>query len=375
VRPSRLLFFLTSPVRGGVEEVVLALLARLDRREFRVGLACPPTLLEAMETDLQTLEVDCFPITADSFTKPVGLAALASCIRQFRPDVVNPHLFRSAFVATPVARWLGVPYVVETYHGREAWRQGRITGSFLVDRMVSRWEDRIIAVSEAARNFLIMGKGIVAEKVVVVPNGRDLSVFKPGQGGAEIRKEFGIEPQWPVIGVVGRLEMQKGHRFLLEALPRVAAEFPQLRVLLVGDGGMKGELQTQAQRLDLTTHLIFAGFRTDIPTLLDAMDITVLPSLYEGMPLTAIEASAMAKPIIATSVDGTPEVIENGVTGLLVPPATPEALAEAIGILLRDPERARGMGAAGRKHVFARFDLGAQVEATARVYRDVVRRG
>jgi glycosyltransferase involved in cell wall biosynthesis len=126
------------------------------------------------------------------------------------------------------------------------------------------------------------------------------------------------------------------------------------------------------RELGLADSVIFAGFRTDVPRLLDAMDVMVLPSLYEGMPLTAIEGSAMARPVVATAVDGTPEVVRDGITGRLVPPTDPAALARAMLDLLRDPEGARRMGTAGREWVLARFDVARHVAATADVYRSVV---
>src|SRR5574342_342741 len=305
----RVLFVLTSPVRGGLEEVVLALLSRLDRREFRLALACPGSLLQAMAGELRSLEVETYPVSAGTWRKPGEVAALASCIRRFQPDLVNPHLFRSTLVAAPLAKWLGVPRVIETYHGREVWRRGVLKGSFLVDQAVSHWVDRVIAVSEAAKDFLVRTKRIPAQKIVMVPNGRDLSVFRPGQDREPVRNEFCLGSDAPVVGVVGRLEPQKGHTFLLDAFPMVLSEFPDARILLVGDGSLGGSLKDQAGRLGIASRVIFAGFRSDVPRLLDAMDLVVLPSLYEGMPLTAIEAAAMGKPIVATEVDGTPEVV------------------------------------------------------------------
>ena len=370
----RLLFVLTSPVRAGAEEVVLDLLTRLDRQEYQLALACHGSLLQAMASELRTLEVETFQVSADSWFKPREIAALASSIRRFRPDIVNPHLFRSTLVAAPLAKWLGVPKVVETYHGREAWRRGPIKGSFLVDRIVAHSVDRIIAVSEAAARFLIERKGIPQEKITVIPNGRDLTTFLPqnGRGLAEVRKHLDIPDEAAVVGVVGRLEEQKGHCFLLEALPSVLADFPNTRLLVVGDGSLREELEEQARHLGVSSNIIFTGFRDDVSHLLNVMDLVVLPSLHEGMPLTAIEAAAMAKPIVATCVDGTPEVVQDGVTGRQVPPANPPALGEAILALLRNPSQAHRMGEAGRQNALARFDLSRQVEATAKVYREVL---
>jgi glycosyltransferase involved in cell wall biosynthesis len=364
VTPVRLLLVLTSPVRGGVEEVALALLRRLDPGEFRLGLAAPGPLLDAFGPDLAGVRLEAEAMAADT---RAGIARLGDFMRRFRPAVVNPHMFRSTAVAAPLARWHGAR-VVETYHGREGWRR-----RFLPDRMVARLLDRVIAVSEAARTFLVRGKGYPAAKVIVVPNGRDLTVFRPGQARDAARKELGLDRSVPLVGVVGRLETQKGHTYLLEAWPAVLREFPDARLLLVGDGGLRPALEAQARATGAGDSVIFAGFRADVARVLDALDVACLPSLYEGMPLTAIEAAAMARPVVATAVDGTPEVVRDGRTGRLVPPADPPALARALLDLLRDPEGARRMGQAGRDWALLRFDLDRQVTATAHVYRSVAR--
>jgi glycosyltransferase involved in cell wall biosynthesis len=366
-----LLFALTSPVRGGVEEVVLALLQRLDPAEFRLALAAPAALLDSFAGDLHGVAVDTEAVQADSWTRRRDVGRLSAFIARIRPHVVNPHLFRSTAVAAPLAKWHGVR-VVETYHGREGWRGGLLRGGFLPDRMVSRFVDRVIAVSEAARAFLVGSKGYAADKIVVVRNGRDLSTFRPGAGRDALRKELGLDRVVPIVGVVGRLEAQKGHAFLLEAWPSVVAEFPDARLLVVGDGSLRPCLEARTGELGVGESVIFAGFRADIPRVLDAIDVLVLPSLYEGMPLTAIEASAMGRPVVATAVDGTPEVIREARTGRLVPPANPVALSRAIRSLLRDPLGAQRMGRAGRDFVVDRFDLDRQVASTARVYRELV---
>ena len=193
MRPIRLLFVLTSPVRGGVEEVVLALLRRLDPGEFRLALAAPGALLEALSADLGGVRLDTEAVAAESLRQRQEVGRLARFMTSFRPDVVNPHLFRSTAVAAPVARWHGAR-VVETYHGREGWRRGPGALRFLPDRLLSRLLDRVIAVSEAARAFLIRGKGYRAETITVVPNGRDLSVFTPGV--APRGRAQGARPGW-----------------------------------------------------------------------------------------------------------------------------------------------------------------------------------
>src|SRR3989442_7839207 len=158
MRRVSLLFALTSPVRGGVEEVVLALARRLDPGEFRLALAAPAPLLEAFAPDLSGVAIETLAVEAESWRRRDEVGKLSAFIERFRPDVVNTHLFRSAVVAAPLACWHGAR-VVETYHGREGWRRGLIGASFLADRLLSPVLDRVIAESAAARAFLLARKG------------------------------------------------------------------------------------------------------------------------------------------------------------------------------------------------------------------------
>lgn len=366
MRAIRLMFVLTSPVRGGVEEVVLALAQRLDTTGFRLSLAAPPALLDAFAPDLRNVRVDVCAVEAE---RAPEVPKLSRFIRDVRPDVVNSHLFRATLVAAPLARWQRVPAVVETYHGREAWRE---QGAFRLDGLVARLLDRAIAVSEAAAEFLVLRKRYARDRVVVVPNGRDLAVFTPGRHREAVRTELGLDPRAPLAGVVGRLETQKGHADLLAAWPAVLRELPEARLLIVGDGSLRGALEAQARACGAAGSVIFTGFRADVPRVLDAVDVVALPSLHEGMPLTAIEAAAMARPVVATAVDGTPEVVRDGATGLLVPPRDPDALGRALLRLLSAPGQARAMGVAARARALERFDLARQVDATARVYREAL---
>ena len=226
MKPIRLLFVLTSPVRGGVEEVVLGLLRRLDPSEFRLGLAAPAPLLDGFAADLRGVSVDAEPMTVEPFLRRDAFGPLSRFVRSFHPDIVNSHLFRSTAAAAPVAAWHGVP-LVETYHGREGWRRGLVRGRFLPDRLVARLVDRVIAVSEAARTFLITGKGYPKAKVVVVANGRDLSLYQPGLWRDAVRAELGLAPATPVVGVgvhdrIGTVRGSVGHHDDLEPVPGIA---------------------------------------------------------------------------------------------------------------------------------------------------------
>ena len=359
-----LLVSLTAARRGDLEEVVLALLQRLDPSEFRVALAAPPSLLDSFAGDLHGSSVEMEAAQADSWLRRRDVARLSAFLGRVRPHIVSTHALRSTLVAAPLAKWQGAK-VVETYHGAGEGPRGRVPG-----RMMSRFVDRAIAVSEAARASLI-GAGYPAERIVVVPDGRDLSRFRSGLGREAVRRELGVGRAVPLVGVIGRLEPRMGHAELFEAWPSIVAEFPAVRLLVVGDGALRPRLEARARELGVAGQVIFAGSRSDFARVLDAIDLLTLPSLSEGMALTAIEASAMGRPVVATAVDGIPDVIREARTGRLVPPADPAALSRAIRGVLRDPLGAQRMGRAGRDFVFDRFSLERQVASTARIYRDV----
>jgi glycosyltransferase involved in cell wall biosynthesis len=186
----------------------------------------------------------------------------------------------------------------------------------------------------------------------------------------QLRQKFGLDATHRVLVVVGRLEQQKGHRDLLDALPDLVRHFPRLKVILVGDGSLRQALERSVSAAGLSGNVIFAGFTRGVAAFYRLAELVVLPSLYEGMPLVAIEAGAAQRALVATAVDGTREVIVPGQTGLLVPPHSPAALGQAISQLLGNPRLAQQMGQAGRARVEQLFSLDKQLESTAQIYRD-----
>jgi glycosyltransferase involved in cell wall biosynthesis len=356
---------LTAPARGRIEEVALALLQRLDPAEFRLALAAPAALLDSFAGDLHGVPVEMEAVHADSWLRRRNVARLSAFIGRVRPHIVTTHAARATMVAAPLAKWQGTK-VVETYHGSGDGSRGRLVPA----RMVSRFVDRAIAVSEAARAGLVRA-GYPADKVVVVPNGRDLSMLRPGAGREALRRELGIARGAPLVGVLGRLEPRMGHAEMLESWASIVAEFPAARLLVIGDGSLRPRLEARAGELGLTGTVLFGGHPGDVARVLDAIDVLALPALSEGLALTAIEASAMGRAVVATAVDGMPEIIREARTGRLVPPADVAALSRAVRGVLRDPLGAQRMGRAGRDFVLDRFSLDRQVASTARVYRDV----
>jgi glycosyltransferase involved in cell wall biosynthesis len=308
------LFFVNSTVRGGVEEVVLSLARNLPRDRFEAHLAAPTALLERLEGDLDVPGLKVFPTELRSWSQWREIRELVSYLRRNKIEIVNSHLFCSTFLAAPLARFAGVPCVVETCHGPESWRRSWLKRSCLVDRAIERFVTLNISVSEANLHYLRRTKGYPARKLRVVPNGRDLSGYDSVPQGkiSELRNQLGLSAGDRAAVVVGRLEEQKGHRYLLDALPSLVPVWPSFKVVLVGEGSLRSELQAQCARLHLEEHVIFAGHQTDVRPFYALAEFVILPSLYEGLPLVAIEAGAAYRAIIATAVDGSVDVVEPG---------------------------------------------------------------
>ena len=340
----------------------------LDRRAFRLHLVCPADCAEQLQADLPA---DVRPIRL-SFPSPRHLTAairFARLLRNLRIDILHSHLFTASLAASPVGWMCGVPVIVETPHVREAWRRGILKGTHVVDRFAGRFVDRYIAVSDANARYLVEQKRLPVKKISVIPNGCDLRKFRSGEPIPEVaHNDAGLSETAPVLLVIARLEPQKGHWSCLEAFRAVLREFPKAQLILLGEGSLRRKLTQVAAELGLERSVRFAGHQTNLRDCLALCDVSILPSLYEGLPLAAIESLAAERPLVATNVDGTPEVVVDGKTGLLVPPGNPQKLATAILELLRQPQLGRRLARAGREWVAARFSQEQQIEKTQELY-------
>jgi glycosyltransferase involved in cell wall biosynthesis len=361
------LFFTNSVERGGAEEHILTLLHGLDRARFHPALACPEGLAARLRADAPP-DVE---ITSLTLRRPQDVAAagrLARLVRLRRVDVLHSHLFYSSLYASPVGRLAGVPAIIETPHIAERWRSGW-KGSFAVDRLIGRSVDYYVAVSHANARYLVQDKRLPARKVVVIPNGCDLARFdRPRDPASPLKAGLGLGPEDQVLLAVGRLAPQKGHEILLEALPAVRREVPRLHTVVVGEGSLREPLERRTRELGLDDRVHFVGYRPDVAGWYAAADLSVLPSHFEGLPLVTVESLAAGCPVVATAVDGTPEVVVDGVTGLTVPPGDPDRLGQAILRLVQDPVLRRTLGQQGRAHVRAHFDREQQVRLTEALY-------
>jgi len=284
--------------------------------------------------------------------------------RERAVDIVHAYLYDASLAARVAARISRVPVVLTStraslgYLPKIAW---------WLDRITARWSQRIIAVSNGTADFIVRREGIPAEKVVVIPNGVDVSLFHPGDRRAA-RANLAIPQDAFVVACVGRLREQKGHRYLLDALDAVRSEIPSILCLIAGEGPLSGQLEARAQLLGLAGVCRFLGLVNPIQHVYEAADVLVLPSLYEGMPNVVLEAMATGRPVIATAVEGSTDLVVPSVTGILIPAGNVGALATALLRLARDPDRRTEMGRQSRLIAERKYGIERMVAAVERLY-------
>jgi len=368
------LTFLTNFLIGGTERQVVNLVHNHDRQRFEVHLACfrrRGPLLEEIDRDRLTLSD--YPIA--TLPSPRTLwqqGRLARYVRKHGIRIVHSFGFYANVFAIPAARLGGARVVVASI---------RDTGDHLswlqrtLQKLVCRAADHVLVNADAVKTRLVE-QGYRADRISVIHNGIDISRFREPGAGKDVRREFGLPQGAPVVVVVSRLNRLKGIEYFLDAAALLAQRFGETRFVIVGDSiaqAYRDELQARAESLGLGGRVLFTGFRSDVADWLSGASVSVLPSLSEGLSNVVLEAMAAGVPVVATAVGGTPEMVENGVTGLLVPPRDAPALAEAIGALLADPERGSAIGRSGRRWVIERYSLEAMVRNTEQLYERLLR--
>lgn len=348
---------------GGAENGVVNVVNRLDQRLFTTSVYVFKTGC-AFESRLRK-DVRLVHVPKRAGNDPMAVLRLALLLRRDRPHIVHTHTWSTLVEGVLAAKLAGVPIIVHGEHGtlRKQWRPQIYT-----QRIFWGCADIVLAVSESLKQHLVREVGFPAERIIAIQNGVDTDRFRPNKERAAQREALG----WPagdfIIGSVGRLVPIKNHATLLRAVARVLSQVPQLTLALVGDGPLDGELKTLADELGIGDRISFLGYRDDVPNLLNAMDVLVLPSLREGMPNAVLEAMACGLPVIASEVGGASEILRDGENGFLVRPTDIEQLSQYLYQLALSPERRRAMGAAGRRYVEREFKMEYMVNKYTNLY-------
>lgn len=360
---------------GGAERVARRIATRLDPERFEVTFcvtrwsdarAADPGAAEAVRA-LRHEGVGFLGIERDSARQIGAWRPLLSMLRRERIDVLHAHGFGSNAWAAVLGSLARTPVVIAHEH---SWSfEGEPLRRAIDRHLIARRAAAVVAVSDADRRLMIELEGLDPAKIVLLRNG----IPDPPQGsGSNIREQLGIAPSAPVICTVCVLRPVKALEILIQAAAKLVSQHPDLRVLIVGGGPQRASLEQLIADLGLERTVTLLGPRSDVADLLACCDIGICSSHREGTPLTILEYMDAGLPVVATRVGGIPEMIEDGVHGLLVEPRDPEGLALAVAKLLGDRRRAAEMGRRGRQRRRTEFDIDAMVRRVEKLYEDLV---
>ncbi len=329
-----------------------------DMRELRGDIEVRPLVIPELGRAISPLD------------DVIAFVRLVRALRAFRPHIVHTHLAKAGLLGRVAARLVGTPIVVHTFHGNVLRGYfGRRTTRFLafLERVLARLSTRIVVISprQAAE---IRSLGIATEpKLVEIPLGLELAQFTRAPAG-RLRAELGVAPGTPLVGTVGRLVPIKGVDVFLDAAAEVARRLPDVLFIVLGDGPEREALARRAESLGLADRVLFFGWRRELPSIYQDLDVVVLTSHNEGTPVSVIEAFAAARPVVATAVGGTPDLFGDPPCGVLVGDGDARATAEGIVSLILDPEHTRELGRKARQRVFPERDVGTLLRRIDALY-------
>lgn len=376
--PLSVLYLIDSLGPGGAERLLADYLPRLAR------LGIEPTVVAMQDREgnpiAAEIEAAGVPVTnlgIRRLREPGALRRVTEVIERTAPDLVHTQLEFSNILGTLAAHRLGVPTVatIHTIDRPRRWSRDAARYRLMAWILKSRGA-RVISVSRSARDHFIGRSNARRDQVVTLHNGIELSRFSSGGANRKAaRAELGIAADASVAMTVAVLRPEKGIADMVDALPAVVPSHPSTRYVVVGHGSQRPTLERIVASLGLEDRVLFTGARSDIPQLLAAADVFVLPSHTEALPTVLIEAMAAGLPVVATEVGGIPEMVDRGVSALLVPPHSPAMLADAVGRLFSSPIQSSAMGRAGRRIASDRFDLDRQAARLVDEYRLAITAG
>jgi glycosyltransferase involved in cell wall biosynthesis len=371
-RPLRVLQIIAGMNIGGAENVVMTIAQRLDRKKFTAGLCCTKALgVLAERLNIETPDVDVMLArTSRSLLRYAAPLAVHKTIAQFRPDVVHTHGVTALLQTGPLAMTGFLPPWVHTFHFGNYDNLGK-SRAYAAEAYLSRFASRLIAVSEAQRASIIRHHHLDGDRIGTIVNGVVPRPTPNRCASSCKRAELGFAPTDIVVGTIAVLNEQKGVAFLLRAIRQLLDAGSPAKFLIVGGGPCEAALRAEAQTLGLGPNVVFTGWRQDAGELLQALDVFVMSSLWEAMPMALLEAMAAKRAIVVTDVGENRRIVEDGECGVVVPPRDAEALAAGMTTLVRDRQLRERLGDAAHLRHHAHYSVDRMVAAYEDLYATV----
>ena len=361
------LYLITEFEVGGAENMLYEVATRIDRQRYNSYAACLTgrgAIGEKLSASGIEVEYFCMRNRLDFRI----FRRLVKLLKKNDIHILHSYLFHANFIGRIAGKLAGVPVIISSIRTSEKEERYHLW----LDKLTSGLVDTEICVCEAVRQFTIKEAGIPARKLISIPNGIDLVKFDGAFNREGKKAELGIKDSTKVIGTVGHLSKPKGIEFFLRAAGLILKKFQDTVFVIIGGGELEDELKQLAKELCIEDKVIFTGFRKDAVEIMSIFDVFVLSSLWEGMPVAVLEAMALSKPVVATTVGGCPELITSGENGYLVEPADCTGLSRAVVSILKNPELAEKMGDNSRKKV-EHFSVDKMVERTEELYEKLIK--
>lgn len=344
-----------------------------DRSRYRMFFATLNPIAPWLKEYMESQGVECFSCDARQRAEyPMAMLKLARFLRRQSIDILHAHLFEPSVIGLQAGVLARTPMRIMTRHYSDYHTRINKRWHVRLDQLCTQLCKRVIAVSEHTAEHMITEESAPPEKIRVVLNGIDFERVKvSGPDASErIRREFDVKDAYLLL-IAARLHSEKGYEYLFRAMPQIKQKADRPVMLLVaGRGTFEKEYRQQVRELGCEDSVRFLGFRKDLPDLMTSADLFVLPSVAEAFGLVLTEAIYLGTPVVATRVGGIPEIVDNGIDGLLVPPANNTALADAVVSLLTNPQRRAEMSGAGREKIVRRFQFEAMVRAYEEIYEE-----
>jgi L-malate glycosyltransferase len=350
---------------GGVEKLAVTLGAHLDRRRFRPAI-CALDRDGVLSEDLLRYGIPYYVLWRKGIEAGV-LGRLYRCFRQEKARVVHTHQFAQLLFSLLPAKACGAR-IVHTEHEYYLYRKD--ARARRIFKQLTRFCSAFTVVGPEVARYYTEELGVSSSRMHVIANAVDLDQFR--FGAQDSRPQFGLSDEEVVFGIVGRLEPEKDHRTLLRAFQTLIAHGQAARLVIVGDGSLRAELESQCRALDIERHVTFLGARSDVPQVLAAFDVFVLSSVQEGVPLSVVEAMAAGKPVIATDIGGLRLLVKPAINGLLVPPADAVAFEAAMRELAGNAALRQEMGKQGRQMAHESFGVSVMINRYQDLYESVL---
>jgi glycosyltransferase involved in cell wall biosynthesis len=364
----KVLHFITGLDVGGAENLLLSFCKNLKSEKYQIDV-CYLKGNGTLKEKFEEMGIRVFDLTKSKFLL-TRIIKFYKLLKTNRYGILHLHLFHSIIIGRFLGRLAKIPQIITSEHNTSNFKKNILI--LWLYRFTLSFNSQIIAISEAVKNIIVSKTRISPDRISVVYDAIDFSEFDCNSGTEDIKTALNIRGRSPVVGSIGRLDIRKGYKYLIAALPDLIKRYPSIVLVIVGEGEQREELMQEAARHNVQPYIIFTGYQSGISKYLAIFDVFVLPSLEEGLSISIIEAMAMKKKIAASDTGGIPELIEDGKEGVLFPKGNPSAIVNAVEFILNNKKKADAMSEAAYSKAISNYGIATYCDTICKLYDNVL---